>query len=45
MKRKVIKLLTEETIKIAYERREEKGKGEIEKYKKLNAEFQQKSKV
>ena len=33
-KRKVTKWLTEETIKIAEERREEKGKGEIEKNKK-----------
>ena len=44
-KRKVTKWLTEETIKIAEERREAKRKGEIEKYKKLNAEFQKKSKV
>ena len=44
-KRKVKKWLTEETIKIAEERREAKEKGEIEKYKKLNAEFQKKSKV
>ena len=35
-KRKVTKWLTEETIKIAEERREAKIKGEIEKYKKLN---------
>ena len=41
-KRKVTKWLTEETIKIAEERREAKRKGEIEKYKKLNAEFQKK---
>ena len=35
---------TEETIKIAEERREEKGKGEIEKYKKkCNTEFQRKA--
>ena len=34
-------MLTEETIKIAEERREPKG--EIEKYKKLNAEFKKKS--
>ena len=44
-KRKVTHWLTEETIKIVEERREEKGKGEIEKYKKLNTEFQKKSKV
>ena len=44
-KSKVTKWLTEETIKIAEERREAKRKGEIEKYKKLNAEFQKKSKV
>ena len=42
-KRKVTKWLTEETIKIAEERREAKRKGEIEKYKKLNAEFQKKA--
>ena len=42
-KRKVTKCLTEETIKIAEERREAKRKGEIEKYKKLNAEFQKKA--
>ena len=42
-KRKVTKWLTEETIKIAEERREAKGKGEIEKYKKPNAEFQKKA--
>ena len=42
-KRKVTKWLTEETIKIAEERREGKRKGEIEKYKKLNAEFQKKA--
>ena len=36
-KRKAIKWLAEETIKIAEERREAKVKGEIEKYKKLNA--------
>ena len=41
-KRKVTKWLTEETIKIAEERREAKRKGEIEKYKKLNAEFKKK---
>ena len=45
-KSKVTKWLTKETIKITEERREAKGKGEIEKYKQLNAEFQQqKSKV
>ena len=45
-KRKFTQWLTEETIKIAEERREAKGKCKIEKYKKLNAEFQQqKSKV
>ena len=42
-KRKVTKWLTEETIKIAEERREAKGKGEIEKYKKLNVEFKKKA--
>ena len=42
-KRKVTKWLTEETIKIAEKRIEAKGKGEIEKYKKLNAEFQKKA--
>ena len=42
---KVTKWLTEEIIKIAEERKKAKGKGEIEKYKKLNAEFQKKSKV
>ena len=41
-KRKVIQWLTEETIKIANERREAKGKDEIEKYKKLNTVFQKK---
>ena len=40
--RKVTKWLTEETIKIAEERRDAKGKGEIEKYKKLNAELKKK---
>ena len=44
-KRKVTKWLTDETIKIAEERREAKRKCEIEKYKKLNAEFQKKSKI
>ena len=44
-KRKITKWLTEEIIKIAEERREAKGKGEIEKYKKLNAEFQKKIKL
>ena len=45
-KRKVTKWLTEEKIKTAEERRETKGKSEIDKYKKLNAEFQQqKSKI
>ena len=39
---KVTKWLTEETIKIAEERRESEGKGQIEKYKKRNAEFQKK---
>ena len=42
-KMKVTKWLTEETIKIAEERREAKRKGEIEKYKKRNAEFQKKT--
>ena len=31
--------LTEETLQIAEKRREEKGKGEREKYTQLNAEF------
>ena len=42
-KRKVTKWLTKETIQIAEERKEAKGEGEIEKYKKLNAEFQKKA--
>ena len=34
------KWLSEETLKIAKKRREEKGKGEKERYTHLNAEFQ-----
>ena len=34
------KCLSEETLKIAKKRREEKGKGEKERYTHLNAEFQ-----
>ena len=39
-KRKVTKWLTEETIKNSGGEKRGKGKGEIGKYKKLNAEFQ-----
>ena len=35
------KRLSEESIQIAVKRREEKSKGEKERYKHLNAEFQQ----
>ena len=41
-KRKVTKWLTEETIKIVEERREAKGKGEIEKYKKTKCRISKK---
>ena len=41
-KRRVTKWLTEETLKIAEERREEKGKGEIVKYKYLMQNFKKK---
>ena len=41
-KRKVTKWLAEEIIKIAEERREAKGKGEIDKYKKLMPNFNNK---
>ena len=37
---KKAKWLSEETLKIAEKRREAKGKGEKERYKHLNAEFQ-----
>ena len=39
-KSKKAKWLSEEVLKIAEKRREEKGKGEKEKYTHLNAEFQ-----
>ena len=39
-KRKKAKWLSEETLQIAEKRREVKGKGEKERYKHLNAEFQ-----
>ena len=38
------KWLPEETLQIAEERREVKGKGERERYTQLNAEFQKNSK-
>ena len=38
---KKTKWLSEETSQIAEERREAKGKGEKERYKHLNAEFQE----
>ena len=38
------KLLSEEALQIAEERREVKGKGERERYTQLNAEFQKNSK-
>ena len=38
------KWLSEETLQIAEERREVKGKGERERYTQLNAEFQKNSK-
>ena len=37
---KKTKWLSEEALQIAEKRREEKGKGEREKYTQLNAEFQ-----
>ena len=37
---KKAKWLSEEALQIAVKRREEKGKGENERYKHLNAEFQ-----
>ena len=37
---KKAKWLSEEALQIAEERREAKGKGEMEKYMDLNAEFQ-----
>ena len=39
-KRKKAKWLSEEALQIAEKRREAKGKGENERYKHLNAEFQ-----
>ena len=39
-KHKKAKLLSEEDLQIAEKRREEKGKGEKERYTHLNAEFQ-----
>ena len=39
-KSKKAKWLSEETFQIPEERREEKGKGEMERYTHLNAEFQ-----
>ena len=41
-KYKKAKWLSEEALQIAEERREEKGKGERERYIQLNAEFQRK---
>ena len=38
------KVVVEETLQIAEERREVKGKGERERYTQLNAEFPQKNK-
>ena len=37
-------VVVEETLQIAEERREVKGKGERERYTQLNAEFQKNSK-
>ena len=37
---KKVKRLSEESLQIAEKRREAKGKGEKERYKRLNAEFQ-----
>ena len=42
-KRKVTKWLTEETIKNSGGEKKIKGKGEIEKYKKLNADIKKKT--
>ena len=39
-KRKMAKWLSEEVLQIAEERREMKGKGEMERFTQLNAEFQ-----
>ena len=39
-KRKMAKWLSEEVLQIAEERREMKGKGEMERYTQLNAELQ-----
>ena len=39
-KGKKAKLLSEETLKISEKRREDKGKGEKERYTRLNVEFQ-----
>ena len=39
-KRKMAKWLSEEGLQIAEERREMKGKGEMERYTQLNAEIQ-----
>ena len=39
-KHKMTKWLSEEVLQIAEERRETKGKGEMERYTQLNAEFQ-----
>ena len=41
---KKAKWLSEETLQIAVKRREAKSKGEKERYKHLNAEFQRKAK-
>ena len=40
MKKRKAKLLSEEALKTAVKRREAKSKGEKERYKHLNAEFQ-----
>ena len=40
MKKKKTNWLSEEALQIAEKRREEKNKGEKERYKHLNAEFQ-----
>ena len=42
-KRKKAKWLSEEALQIAVKRREAKSKGEKERYKHLNAEFQRKA--
>ena len=39
-KRKKAKWLSEEALQISEERRDMKGKGEMERYTQLNAEFQ-----